>query len=64
MLYGGRGVVCSGTELNVGLQRFIDVPVGLLTALIDKCGCCGMRGQETVHLEDVRVDEGIILKCT
>jgi hypothetical protein len=45
------------------LRRFIDVPVGLLTALIDRCGCCGGSGQERVHLEDVRVDEEIILKC-
>jgi hypothetical protein len=48
MLYGvelrGRDVAWSATVFKVGLQRLIDVAVGLLTALIDKCGCCGGGG--------------------
>ena len=34
----------SGTEWKVAMQRFTDVAVGLLTALIDKRGCCGWTG--------------------
>ena len=48
------------------LKTFIDLPVGLLTALIDKCDC----GNREVRVRGmwllwgvVRVDERIILKC-